>query len=137
MRRLELSASLPADADTAWALFLDTTTWPDWGRLVTSAEGEFTAGARWTMRLSGGRTMRPFFVEQGPRTVTFETLVGAASLVRMVHRFDVEPADSGSVLRQTFEATGALVPLLWPILHRGMAQFDAMGDDLAAALSRS
>lgn len=135
MRRLELTTALPVEADAAWAVFVDTDRWSEWGRLVRSAEGAWEPGARWRMSLSGDRVMTPSFVEAGERRIVFETVVGHASLARMEHRFDLEPAEHGSVLRQTFLVTGVLVPVLWPVLHRGMAQFDELGEDLARRLA--
>lgn len=142
MRRIELVAALPAPADAAWAVFIDTARWPEWGRLVRSAEGEFEPGRRWTMTLRPERgdlprVLRPRFVALGPGSrVVFETVVGAAWAVRMVHTFEVlADGPEASILRQTFSTTGLLVRPLWPRLAAGMHQFDAVGDDLAARLA--
>lgn len=141
MRRLELITPLPASAEAAWAVLIDTARWPSWGRLVVSAEGAFTPGATWTMALRGDgrpRQMRPSFVSLTPgRQVVFETRIGAAWAARMVHAFDVEPdGPDRSILRQSFQVTGLLVAPLWPLLRPGMAQFEALGEDLAARLAR-
>mgnify|MGYP006414875745 CR=1 FL=1 len=141
MRRLELSAALPASAEAAWAVLIDTEQWPSWGTLVVSARGAFVGGSVWEMELQGSqgraaRRMTPRFVSMVPgRRLVFETCVGHAALVRMTHIFDVEAAGPGrSVLRQTFEVSGALVLPLWPVLRRGMLQFAELGTDLAARL---
>ncbi|MFT5686771.1 MAG: hypothetical protein ACI8RZ_007728 [Myxococcota bacterium] len=141
MRHLELSADLPASAEAAWAVLIDTDDWPSWGRLVVAAEGELVAGHQWCMTLGGGegrptRTLRPRFVSMVPgRQLVFETRLGASWIVRMVHTFEVLPAGpTGSVLRQSFAITGLLVAPLWGVLHRGMVQFEALGADLALRL---
>ncbi len=137
MRRLLLSTPLPAGADRAWSTLIDTPRWPEWGRLVTSAQGELTPGARWRMTLADPpRTMRPRLVSIAPpRKIIFETIIGARFFIRLEHVFEVE-SDSAerSVLRQSFSATGMMVPVLWGSLERGMKQFAALGDDLARRL---
>jgi len=143
MRQIELVTRLPASAAEAWAVLIDVDRWPEWGRLVTSARGEFVPGRVWTMRLSGRdggppRFMHPRFVAMPrPRGLVFETRFGGAWGVRLVHAFDVEcDGPDRSLLRQSFDATGALVPLLWESLHRGMTQFEALGVDLARRLGQ-
>lgn len=143
MRRIELTTALAAPADRVWNVLMDLDGWSLWGGLVTSAAGELRPGARWTMTLraevDGGapRTMRPRFVSMDPpRRVVFETLLLGAWFVRLVHVFDVEAEGDGAVLRQSFEATGLGVPLLWPMLRDGMTQFDELGDDLARWVAR-
>ncbi len=142
MRRLELTCALPAPAEVAWAVLLDTADWPAWGRLVVAAEGELVAGSRWRMTLRGRdgrstRQLRPRFVSMEPgRQLVFETRIGAAWLVSMVHTFDVLPdGPERSILRQRFAISGLLVGPLWGVLYRGMTQFTALGDDLALRLA--
>jgi len=139
VRHLALSTPLDAPADAAWAVFLDTTAWPEWGRLVVAARGERVPGHRWTMDLVGAegtpRQLRPRFVAEGPgRRLVFETRI-AWWAARLVHTFRIDPVDDGSsVLEQEFVASGPLVVPLWPWLHAGMAQFSELGDDLAGRL---
>lgn len=142
MRRIELSTALPAHADRAWAVFVDTERWRGWGRLVTAAQGERVPGAVWTMTLRGldggpPRTMTPRLLSwEPPRAITFETVLGHRRLVRLTHAFVFEPdGPYRSRLRQTFDATGAAVGLVWGPLSRGMTQFSDLGDDLAARLA--
>lgn len=142
MRRLELVTDLPASAADAWSVLVDTERWSDWGGLVTSAQGAFVEGHRWTMRLRGAdggpsRTMTPRFVSmQEPTRVVFETRILGRRSVSLTHIFDVEAVGpTRSRLRQTFEARGVLVPLLWRSLRSGMAQFDELGGDLARRLA--
>ena len=140
MRRLELSSPLDASADEAWATLLDLDGWSRWGRLVVSAQGEFVAGSRWTMELVGHggrkkRTMRPWFVAIQRPSIRFETRLIAGWAVTLRHEFEVQPTGpSRSVLHQRFEAEGLLLPMLWAPIHRGMAQFQELGDDLARHL---
>jgi len=142
MLRIELTTALPASAEAAWAVLVDAERWPEWGRFVTSAEGEFVPGARWAMTLRpravGGapRTMRPRFVSmEAPRSLAFETRIGTGWAVRILHTFVVEPAGSdAAVLRQCFEVTGLLRGLLGNPVRRGVVQFDELGADLARRL---
>jgi hypothetical protein len=137
MRHLELSAALPASAACAWAVFTDTARWSDWGHLVVSAHGAFVPGSRWTVTLDGGRRMTPYFVSMVPgQQVVFETRILSARAVSMIHTFDFIPdGPQRSILRQSFAVSGLLTKPLWFILHPGMIQFEAMGDDLARRLA--
>ncbi len=136
MRELRLETRLPGDADAAWDVFLDVARWPEWGRLVTAAHGEFEAGYRWRMELVGDearRVLRPRFVALGPgRRIVFESRFGTRWGARLVHTFTI---DDAATLLQTFTVTGALVPLLWRWLEPGMRQFAMLGDDLARRLA--
>ena len=141
MRRVELSTELPAPAEVAWAVFLDTEAWPSWGGLVTSAAGVLEPGQRWTMTLrperGRPRRMTPTLWSVGDRALAFETRIAGRWGVRIVHRFELEEAgDAASVLRQVFEVTGALVRPLWGPVSRGVLQFDELGADLARRLAR-
>ena len=143
MRRIELRTALPTGAESAWTTLVNTQDWPQWGKLVVSAEGTFKPGCVWTMQLRGKggrlpRTMHPRFVSMiEGQQLAFETLIGAAWLVKMLHVFDIEPDGEGrSVLVQRFEISGALVAVLWPVLRGGMLQFDELGDDLARRLEQ-
>jgi len=122
-------------------VLVDTPSWPSWGGLVTSAQGQLSPGAQWSLTLRGHgggpeRLMHPRLIAvQPPRRVVFETVLGARWLVRLVHAFDLDPVGpSECLLRQSFEATGAAVPLLWRPLRAGMTQFEELGHDLARAL---
>ena len=140
-RHVTLSQALPASVGEAWGVLTDLDGWSRWGRLVTAARGELVPGAVWTMSLRtdvgrGPRRMTPRLLRADPPDfLEFETVVGAAWLVRMTHGFHLDPTGPRScVLRQEFEATGVLVGPLWRWLEPGMRQFDALGEDLARAL---
>ena len=142
MRQLTLVQPLPVDADTAWTVLVDIARWPEWRGLVLSAEGAFEPGAPWIVRLRGARggsprTLRPVFTSMEPgREIVFETRIGAAWVVRMVHHFELQAAPEGrATLVQRFEITGLAVPLLWGPLERGMRQFEELGSDLARRLA--
>ena len=58
--------------------------------------------------------------------------VGHRWLLHMVHSFTVDTVGpSASSLTQRWQVTGVLVPLLWPLIRRGMARFAELGSDLA------
>ncbi len=142
MRHLEVSAVLPASAQVAWAALIDVEQWPNWGRLVVSAEGEFTPGHRWTMDVRGdavSRIMRPYFLSMIPgRQLVFETRLGASWLVNMRHWFDLtEEGPDRSLLTQRWEVTGLFVRPLWSQIEPGILQFDQLGTDLADHLRKA
>jgi hypothetical protein len=140
VRRIELTAPLPASAADAWRALLDTEGWGRWGRFAPSARGALTPGSVWEVQLAGNgpsRTMRPRLLSVDPgRELRFETRILGGLAARLTHAFVVEAAgEHASLLRQRFEISGPLVLPLWPILRDGAEQFAALGEDLARGLA--
>ncbi len=140
-REFELATPIDGTLDQAWAALTDFDAYPQWSRLVPFASGEAVPGARVLLRVRGPgrrlRPMRPTIVSiDPPRELVFQASVGHRSLIHMVHSVTfVGSAASGVSLRQRWVATGALVPVLWPLLRLVMARFSEFGADLSARVS--
>ncbi len=140
-REFELDTPIDGTPDQAWAVLTDFDAYPRWNHLVPFASGATVPGARVLLRVRGPgrrlRPMRPTIVSiDPPRELVFQTSVGHRSLIHMVHSFTfVGSVASGVSLRQRWVATGALVPVLWPLLRLAMARFSEFGADLSARVS--
>ena len=110
--------------------------WPEWNGLVPRAAGVVSVGQRleFGIRRDDGRGLRdhrPVVVElEAPRRVALAASFGHRALVHLVHAFVFEDVDGGPVLRQTWTATGILVPVVWGPLTATMARFSELGEDL-------
>lgn len=137
-RRFQLSTPIDGTPEEAWAVLAAFDAYPRWNHLVPFARGTTTAGERVLLHVRGpGRRTRPFrpTIESidPPRELVFRASVGHRSLIHMVHSFEiVGSVASGVSLRQRWVASGALVPILWPLLRGAMARFSEFGVDLDA-----
>ena len=137
-RQFELSTPIDGTPDQAWAVLTDFDAYPQWSRLVPFASGATVPGERVLLHVRGpGKRARPFrpTIESidPPRELVFQASVGHRSLIHMVHYFTIVGSlASGVSLRQRWVATGALVPVIWPLLRFAMARFSEFGADLSA-----
>jgi len=142
VRKLELETELPCSAEQAWALFADTPGWSRWSRYVLALRGELSPGQRWTVSVQGAEdrrptTLRPRLLSVDPgRSLLFATTIGGPAWLRMEHGFVFEPRGPGRcVLRQPFAVSGRLSKPLWWKIRPTLAEFEAVGTDLAAYLA--
>lgn len=132
---------IPADRDRVWRALAGLPEWHAWNRLIPHAEGELRPGARLDLRLRGpaSRTMpfHPVVVSvDPPNELVLAASIGSLRLVHMVHSFTLEAGGlNTSLLKQRWSATGVIVPLLWPLLRRGMVRFGELGSDGVMMLS--
>lgn len=140
-REFELSTPIDGTADEAWAVLTDFDAYPQWNRLVPFASGATVPGARVRGRIRGpGRRRIPFNPTivslDPPRELVLQASLGHRSLVHMIHTFTFLGSEApGVCLRQRWVATGALVPVLWPLLRSSMARFREFGADLSARVA--
>jgi hypothetical protein len=143
LRHFELSTTIPANQDRVWQTLVRLPEWSAWNRLVPHAEGELRPGTTLDLKIRGpgGRPgpFHPTVVSVNPPTeLVLAASVGSRWLLHMVHSFTVEAVGpAASLLRQRWNATGLLVPLLWPLIRRGMARFAEFGSDLAVRVNTS
>jgi hypothetical protein len=71
-----------------------------------------------------------------PRRIVLAAAFGHRRFVYLVHSFFIEEVDGGLRLRQTWDATGLLIPILWPVLTKMMARFQELGEGLAGWVAR-
>jgi len=133
----ELSTPIDAPIESAWHGLVHLDDWPQWNNLVPSASGNVTTGARleFQIRREDGRGLRrhrPVVVTvAAPNQVVLAASFGHKRLLHLVHSFCFERQGSGLRLRQTWDATGLLVPILRCELTKTMARFTELGEDLA------
>jgi hypothetical protein len=140
VREFEISSPVEGGLQQAWETLTDFSTYGEWNHLIPFAEGSLSPGSRLELRLSGpGGSRRPFrpivVAAEPPRKLVLEASVGHRSLIHMVHHFTLSGSAPTIVLQQRWEATGALVAILWPLLRAGMARFDRLATDLDACLA--
>jgi hypothetical protein len=138
MRQFELSTDIPAGRERAWQTLERLSEWSIWNRLVPHAAGELRPGSRLDLKIRGrsGRLspFHPVVVSVAPpRELVLMASIGRGWLLHLVHTFSLEVISPGtSRLQQRWNATGLLVPFLWPVIWRGMARFEEFGSDLAS-----
>ena len=141
LRRFAVESPLPASAEEAWEVFLDTARWPKWGRMVPSARGDLVAGSRWeieTVREGGRRSLlQPILLRlRPPRELVFRTEIGGGHALRLDHRFRFEAVGPDrSILRQSWEVRGLVLPLAWGAVTRELSRWSRLGEDLAHRLA--
>ncbi len=140
MRHFELSTDIAAPAERVWEALVTLPDWPRWNRLVPQGDGVVAVGEQlsFRIRVSPRDVVPPSFRPHRPTvlvvdrraTLVLEASFGARWMVHMVHSFFVEPTPEGCRLRQTWETSGVLVPLLWPRLLAAQQGFSEFGEDL-------
>lgn len=115
--RLETSIDVDATPAEVWHVLTDLNAYAEWNPFIVSAQGAVAVGEKLENRLEppGGRpmTFRPTVTAVEPNR-RFEW-IGRLGLPRLFdgrHRFDLEPAPSGTVLRHTEDFNGVLVRLM-------------------------
>lgn len=140
MREFEISSPVSGEPHEVWATLTNFSRYGEWSQLVPVAEGSLVPGACLDLRLQGPGGLRmPFrptvVATDPPREFVLEASAGHRSLIHLVHTFTLAGSAPKLFLQQRWEATGALVPLLWPLLRLAMARFDRLGEDLNARMS--
>jgi hypothetical protein len=111
MARVEIERTLAAASPprTIWdRCYADARAWPDWNPELASAEllGPFEGGTSAKVRFRTGLRLRFRLTEvEAGRVFTDEARL---PLARMGHRHVLEPADSGTLLRNTIYFEGPL-----------------------------
>jgi len=137
VRRFELSSEISGDPADAWVKLSDLSTYSSWNSLIPAAEGTLSPGSQVNLRVLGpggfARTFRPEVLSvEAPHQIRFAGSLGHRNLVHMVHTLELIGSTPRFVLRQQWEVTGVLVPLVWPLLVAGMRRFARVGSDLEA-----
>jgi hypothetical protein len=134
VRRIETSIDIQAPPDRVWAVLADWAAYPTWNPFVREIRGTPEVGSRLRVRLQlpGGSpmTVTPRLTDLDPdRRLAWLGSLGMSGVFDGNHAFELEPLEGGTRLHQYERFTGALVPLLWPLLRRKTeAAFVAMNE---------
>lgn len=137
---LHTEIEIDAPPTRVWHILADLASYPDWNPFIVSSRGTVAAGERLINRLEppGGKalTFKPTVteVEEG-RVFEWVGRLGLPGLFDGRHRFELVPYGNGTLLIQTENFTGMLVPFLKTSLDTSTrAGFHAMN---AALKSRA
>ncbi|MCJ2054790.1 SRPBCC domain-containing protein [Methylobacterium sp. J-070] len=132
--------TIPGRADEVWAVLVDLVSYPRWNPFIRKVDGELAEGAAWKAELSlDGRV---FF---NVPTVITELVPGARltwrgglpKLMTGTHSFGVTEATGVVTLEQSETFSGALVPVVFPLLRPSLTRrFAEMNEALMAEVVR-
>jgi hypothetical protein len=136
MKTLLTEITIDAPPEEVWGALVDLAAYREWNPFIVEASGLAEEGSRLTLRMTppGGRaaTLKPTVTEATPGKA-FEWLgrVGVPGLFGGRHRFELHPAEAGTLLVQRETFRGVLVPLLARSLDRHtLAGLVAMNEGL-------
>ncbi len=141
MREFSISIEINAPAYIIWQTLMEFDHYHDWNPLFTVQQ--------WELRVGGFLDLAP--IKKNPKSrkrsnAIIRTKIEAideqqqlvlsrclmhSSLVHMVHYFEINPSDRGTIIfSQRWLATGVLIPLMWRTLCKAMARFDQLNQAL-------
>ncbi|WP_342167063.1 SRPBCC domain-containing protein [Methylobacterium sp. SD21] len=132
--------SIPGCADEVWAVLVDLSSYPRWNPFIRKVDGELAEGAAWKAELT--LEGRVFFsvptiiteLEYGTR-LTWRG--GLPRLMTGTHSFGVTEALGVVTLEQVETFSGALVPIILPLLRPLLTRrFVTMNDALMSEVVR-
>lgn len=103
------TASTSASPGDVWALWSDTTSWPDWDPAVERVvlDGPFRLGTTGTMRLAGGVEAPFTLVAVSPDARYCDELVLGELRIRVDHRVEAHDGGAALTVETTIEGPGA------------------------------
>ena len=131
-RTLSSQIEIAATPAEVWAVLADLPGYADWNPFVVEAAGNVVVGERLRVRIQpvGGRAMtfKPRVTAAEPaRELAWLGSAGVRGLFDGAHRFELRPSATGTLLLQSEEFTGVLVPLVWRSMAAGsQAGFEQM-----------
>lgn len=136
MSSISTTIDIEAPTDAVWRHLMDLGAHESWNPFMTSVSGTGTVGETIdvTMVLPGARprTFHPTVTIVDPQR-TFEWLgsLGVRGIFDGRHRFDLDPTPTGTRLVQSERFTGALAPILVPMIRtKTRAAFTSMNEAL-------
>lgn len=120
-RTVHTETVLDADPEAVWAAITDLEGYARWNPVMTQVRGKVSLGERVDVRLQVGVSVelrcRIDVLEPGRR---LRWTGGVPGLIRGSHYFECHAEQGGTrfVHGETF--TGALVPLVWPVVSRAV-----------------
>lgn len=118
MKSLSTEVRIDASVERVWSVLADFASYQSWNPFIVDASGEAAIGNRLHLRMQppGGRAMsfKPrVTAAEPPRLLEWLGKVGIRGLFDGRHRFVLADRDGGTVVTQSEEFTGILVPFVW------------------------
>ncbi|MCJ2101035.1 SRPBCC domain-containing protein [Methylobacterium sp. E-046] len=132
--------SIPGHADEVWAVLVDLPAYPRWNPFIRKVDGELAEGAAWKAELTlDGRVF--FSVPTVITQLAFGTRLtwrgGLPRLMTGTHSFGVTEASGVVTLEQSEAFSGALVPVVFPLLRSSLTRrFTEMNEALMSEVVR-
>ena len=132
--------SISGRADEVWAVLVDLPSYPRWNPFIRKVDGELAEGAAWKADLTiDGRVF--FSVPTVITQLAFGTRLtwrgGLPKLMTGTHSFGVLEASGVVTLEQSESFSGALVPVVCPLLRRSLTRrFTEMNEALMSEVVR-
>jgi hypothetical protein len=143
MRHVWASTTIDAAPDAVWGVLIETSSYGDWNPFIPALDGELAAGKRLRVRISppGGTAMtfRPVVTAVEPqRRLEWLGRLGLPGVFDGRHAFTLaETEDGRTVLTQSEEFRGLLVPFMSGVMAKTGAGFRAMNQALAVRTQQS
>jgi hypothetical protein len=124
-----------------WDVLMDFPSYPRWNPMVVAISGEQRVGAKLDVRISLSNrrpmTFRPEVVEcERERRFAWLGTIGVPGVFDGLHRFEVEPTESGAVFIHSEEFRGVLPPFLGRVVRETRESITAMDEALAQEVGR-
>jgi hypothetical protein len=118
MKSLSTEVQIDAPAERVWSVLSDFASYRSWNPFIVDASGEPAIGGRLHLRMEppGGKAMsfKPRVTgAEPPRLLEWLGTLGVRGLFDGRHRFELADRDGGTVVTQSEEFTGILVPFVW------------------------
>jgi hypothetical protein len=136
LKTISVTTHIQSPPDVVWQVLTDFDAYASWNPFITRISGSLVVGYRLRLRIvppgAGGMTFRPRVtaLEPGRRLQWFGTM-GTRGLFDGRHAFVLEPtADGGTILTQTENFSGVIVPMAGGMLARTEKGFAHMNEAL-------
>ncbi|PZG17125.1 SRPBCC domain-containing protein [Nonomuraea aridisoli] len=137
MRQIRTEIHISATPEQVWAILVDFTAYPEWNPLTPGLRGEPVPGSRLTLPtalipgISLTVPMRATVEEATPpRRLAWRSDVIAPGVASSLHDFELTPDEDGTHLLHRETVTGALAPMMWPMVSRFAPLFDRLNQKL-------
>jgi hypothetical protein len=136
LKTISVATHIQSPPDVVWQILTDFEAYPSWNPFITRISGSPVVGHRLRIRIvppgASGMTFRPRVTAQEPgRKLEWLGAMGLRGLFDGRHAFVLEPtADGGTILTQTENFSGVIVPMAGEMLARTEKGFANMNNAL-------
>jgi len=130
-RSIRTEIRIQAPTSAVWATLLDFPRYREWNPFIPAIEGQAKHGEKLTAHFKGGMTFKPRVTEFREGAV-LEWLgkLGLGGLFDGRHRFELRTDGNATVLVQSEQFSGLLIPFLGKLLKQTEKNFESMNQAL-------